>query len=354
LSIVGLVCASKAVPMICPSCGLLNPPLVKACVGCRGALSSSQLSKPIDLDSVLEKKRRTGRGSNSDVAVSSSPQAPTSKDTRQKQVHIHDGEKEESRTFLKNFLDQDFVKTERPKLSMPTGSSSHQERPLVQRIPVNLKHFSGKSLNTRSYVDPTTPLQTIKGTADIPDVTRRHAPPLAKKKQRIEIDLNQPGLPFDIPEATATSWTDPIRQDLRSAILWDRGNAAIIDAFFILGCCLIFTLIVVFVPDFQFLPRSALLGLGTAFLTISLAYLFLFTLLSAQTLGMEYTELTVVRFDGEAPSLGDVTVRTFGYCISTGCFGLGFLWAFFDPEGLTWHDRISKTLVVQTRTLSNN
>jgi len=340
--------------MICPSCGLLNPPLVKACVGCRGALNSSQLSKPIDPDSVLEKRRGVGRGPNSDVSVSSSPQAPTSKDTRQKQVRIHDGEKEGSRTFLENFLDRDFVKTGRPKFSMPTGSSSHQQGPLVQRIPVNLKHFSGTALNARSDVDPNTPLQTIKGTAAIPDVTRRQTPLLSKKKQRIEIDLNQPGLPFDIPEAAAVSWTDPIRRDLRSAIVWDRGNAAIIDAFFILGCCLIFTLIVVFVPNFQFLPRSALLGLGTAFLTISLAYLFLFTLLSAQTLGMEYTGLTVVRFDGEAPSLGDVGLRTFGYCMSTGCFGLGFLWAFFDPEGLTWHDRISKTLVVETRTVSNN
>lgn len=341
--------------MICPSCGLLNPPLAKACVGCRGTLNSSQLSKPIDLDRVVGKRRVAGKGYNSDVSVSSSPHAPTSKNTSQKRVNVHDGEKEESRTFLKNFLDQDFVKTKRPKLSMPTGSSSDQQGSFVQRNPVNLKHVSGTESNARSDIGSNAPLQAIKNTTPTPDVTRRQAPLLSKKIQRIEIDLNQQGLPFDEgQEVPPGSWTDPICRNLRSAIVWDRGSAAIIDAFFILCCCLIFTLIVVFVPNFQFLPRSAMLGLGTAFLTISLAYIFLFTLLSARTLGMEYKELTVVRFDGETPSLEDVGLRTFAYCISTGCFGLGFLWAFFDTEGLTWHDRISKTLVVESNTLGNN
>ena len=62
---------------------------------------------------------------------------------------------------------------------------------------------------------------------------------------------------------------------------------------------------------------------------------------------MSYMGLAVARFDGKVPSAQDVGLRTFGYCISTGCFGLGFLWACFDPERLTWHDHISKTLVIE-------
>ena len=43
----------------------------------------------------------------------------------------------------------------------------------------------------------------------------------------------------------------------------------------------------------------------------------------------------------------EARLRTFGYLVSLGCFGLGFLWALFDPEQLTWHDKISRTLVVR-------
>jgi uncharacterized RDD family membrane protein YckC len=69
--------------------------------------------------------------------------------------------------------------------------------------------------------------------------------------------------------------------------------------------------------------------------------------LGGRTLGMEYEQLHVVNFEGHPISVVESRLRTLGYLISLGCFGLGYLWAFFDPDRLTWHDKISKTLIVE-------
>jgi uncharacterized RDD family membrane protein YckC len=62
---------------------------------------------------------------------------------------------------------------------------------------------------------------------------------------------------------------------------------------------------------------------------------------------MDHEQLEVVSYQGNAISFREARLRSFGYLVSLGCFGLGFLWALFDPEQLTWHDKISRTLVVQ-------
>jgi len=37
--------------------------------------------------------------------------------------------------------------------------------------------------------------------------------------------------------------------------------------------------------------------------------------------------------------------RSFGYLLSGAALMLGFFWAFWDEDRLTWHDRISQTYV---------
>jgi len=36
-------------------------------------------------------------------------------------------------------------------------------------------------------------------------------------------------------------------------------------------------------------------------------------------------------------------LRAAGYLLSAGTLFLGFLWALWDEDGLTWHDRLSRT-----------
>jgi len=115
----------------------------------------------------------------------------------------------------------------------------------------------------------------------------------------------------------------------------------------VFGCFLIFLLIVFFVPEFALFTKSSLVGMGSVLLLIFLTYIGTFTALSARTLGMDHEQLEVVSYRGTAITLREARLRSFGYLVSLGCFGLGFLWALFDPEQLTWHDKISRTLVVQ-------
>ncbi len=166
--------------------------------------------------------------------------------------------------------------------------------------------------------------------------------------QRIEIKLNQSPLPFGESKPRDDLLGNSIHQEVRSATVWDRFSAGILDLLWVVGCWLVFSLVVIAFTDFEVVSLAAGLGLGLVFLAIALSYFFLFTVLGARTPGMDTMGLAVVRFDGELPSSRDVGLRIFGYCISAGCFGLGFLWACFDAERLTWHDRISKTLVVES------
>jgi uncharacterized RDD family membrane protein YckC len=50
--------------------------------------------------------------------------------------------------------------------------------------------------------------------------------------------------------------------------------------------------------------------------------------------------------DGKPPSLGAATVRFFAAILAWLPLGLGFLWQLWDPQHLTWHDRLSKTRLV--------
>ena len=67
---------------------------------------------------------------------------------------------------------------------------------------------------------------------------------------------------------------------------------------------------------------------------------------SGRTLGMQSWRLQLQTRDGQVPSFGRASVRFLASIISWIPLGLGFLWQLWDPERLTWHDRISGTRIV--------
>lgn len=70
---------------------------------------------------------------------------------------------------------------------------------------------------------------------------------------------------------------------------------------------------------------------------------------SGQSLGMKLLNMKVVRQDGGELSFLRAGLRgSLGYWISSLVFNLGFLWAAFDQEKETWHDKIFETWVVKT------
>ncbi len=66
-----------------------------------------------------------------------------------------------------------------------------------------------------------------------------------------------------------------------------------------------------------------------------------------RTLGKRLFSLRVVTDEGETLSLPTSVFRWMGYLVSAVPLGLGFFWAVFGRDGLTWHDRLSGTRVVE-------
>jgi len=80
-----------------------------------------------------------------------------------------------------------------------------------------------------------------------------------------------------------------------------------------------------------------------AFAIVYFQYFFLFTVFGGTTPGMMLRGLQVVDFSGETASPRKLLLRAAGYLLSAGTFFIGFLWAMWDEDELTWHDRISQT-----------
>lgn len=85
-------------------------------------------------------------------------------------------------------------------------------------------------------------------------------------------------------------------------------------------------------------------------LIVSAVYnVLLMVMFNGQTLGKMMLRLRVVKKRGGRITILDAILRNvFGYMISQ-IFLLGYLWALFDGEKQTWHDKMAGTLVVEER-----
>jgi uncharacterized RDD family membrane protein YckC/ribosomal protein L40E len=79
-------------------------------------------------------------------------------------------------------------------------------------------------------------------------------------------------------------------------------------------------------------------------------YFALFTVFGATTPGMMFRGLQVMSFSGEPPTPRQLLLRSAGYMLSAGVGLMGFVWAVWDEDQLTWHDRLSKTYLSSART----
>ncbi len=92
---------------------------------------------------------------------------------------------------------------------------------------------------------------------------------------------------------------------------------------------------------------------ATTFAIVYLQYFALFTTFGGTTPGMMMRGLQVVSFSGEPPTPRQMLLRSAGYILSAGTFFLGFLWAMWDEDELTWHDRLSRTHLSAAQTFAD-
>jgi uncharacterized RDD family membrane protein YckC len=103
---------------------------------------------------------------------------------------------------------------------------------------------------------------------------------------------------------------------------------------------------------FTFSKLSAAVCFST-FAFVYLQYFGLFTIFGGTTPGMMIRGLQVATFDGELPTMRHLLLRATGYMLSVGTLFLGFLWATWDEDELTWHDRLSGTYLTAPDTLTD-
>jgi len=133
----------------------------------------------------------------------------------------------------------------------------------------------------------------------------------------------------------------------------DRRLAAIIDLF-----CLLFAyggFLVLFgsLGGHFTLSKLSAAVCATTFAIVYLQYFALFTIFGGTTPGMMMRGLQVTSFSSEPPTPRQLLMRSAGYLLSAGTFFLGFLWAMWDEDELTWHDRLSRTYLSATETFAD-
>lgn len=342
--------------MNCPACEFSNSPTANFCLKCKTPLApqGSDLNKRlVDLNLVRPSSGLTSSGADEpqqEQRMAASPLSGTAARMAKEKTKIPMPAPVAAEA-AGALWDREFVRPGQegnavgPQAEVPPPSGHHS---LIERTLEKLKRAQAGAEPPEKLTPPSSVSAPEMPTSPAPVPRKiRRATADSSRIERIEINLNQPLLPFDATEPPIiTPETPQVSRGLTAAPVSPRMLAGLIDLSFLTGSFLIFLLIVRFVPDFSLGSRSVLLGLVMVFVLLGLGYLFLFTAIIGKTLGMDQQNLRVVDFHGRFPNPRQSTLRACGCLISSGCFGLGFLWSVFDAEKLSWHDRISGTLIV--------
>lgn len=179
--------------------------------------------------------------------------------------------------------------------------------------------------------------------ADEDHSVRRAALRVASRPRRpetVEIMVSQPHFDFS---SSAEHSEHPQDEKRPVADLRERRRAAFYDGFIIAATCAGFFLAYHMSGGEFLLTRYGLaVYAATAYLVYGV-YFVLFTVYAGMTPGMLLRGLEVVGFDGKPPSPRASLWRGFGYLLGAAAGFLGFLWACWDDQHLTWQDRISET-----------
>lgn len=174
------------------------------------------------------------------------------------------------------------------------------------------------------------------------------------EKSPMEIDVSLR------PDTDAQPQGQPVVEENRSqpglypvASIDDRRIAAVIDLLCLLFAYGGFLGLFGSLGGHFTLSKLSVAVCATTFAIVYVQYFALFTIFGGTTPGMMIRSLQVVSFSGETPAPKQMLLRSAGYLLSAGTFFLGFLWAMWDEDELTWHDRLSRTYLSSAQTLAD-
>ena len=192
--------------------------------------------------------------------------------------------------------------------------------------------------------EPEPPASSADSAADAAEEDRIRATVV----ERVEIAVTQPDLDF-VGAADRPSARPRGASLLPVAALSERRRAGLLDAGFLaLAYSGFLALFGSLGGHFAFGKSDVAVHVATLALFYT-QYFGLFTVLGGATPGMLLRGLRVVSFDGGPPTPRQLLWRSFGYLVSGGTALLGFLWALWDDDHLTWQDRISQTYLTHMK-----
>ncbi|MGC2403571.1 MAG: RDD family protein [Acidobacteriaceae bacterium] len=129
---------------------------------------------------------------------------------------------------------------------------------------------------------------------------------------------------------------------LQTASFEDRIMAGLFDLALIVAAFAAFVLVFVACTAHPPMGKPALVGAGLVMAAFGMLYQYLFFKYGDGTPGMRYAKIALCTFDDENPTRRAMCRRVLYLALSAAPLGLGFAWAWFDPDHLAWHDRVSR------------
>ncbi len=189
------------------------------------------------------------------------------------------------------------------------------------------------------YEDPEQPVERAQPAAR---PARKLNPPRAP--ERVEISIFQPELDF------AAASEDRAHQQTELvpvAGLRERRMAGLLDLAFLTISYFGFGGLFHSLGGHLSFTRVDGIVFAATFVLLYSLYFSIFTFFGGATPGMQLRGLYVVRLDGRLADTRQLLWRSFAYLISAGALMMGFLWALWDDDRFTWHDRMSHTYVTE-------
>jgi uncharacterized RDD family membrane protein YckC len=161
--------------------------------------------------------------------------------------------------------------------------------------------------------------------------------PIAAGWSRLRLDAER------APETAAESAAARQAHPIQLAPLGMRVMAAMVDGALIGAVFVAAAAVTAVNMDSHPAMKSMEIAAVAALLAIGVVYQVFFLMLAGMTPGMRYAGISLCTFDDEKPSREQMRRRVGAVVLSLLPVGLGVLWAIFDEDHLSWHDRISRT-----------
>lgn len=130
---------------------------------------------------------------------------------------------------------------------------------------------------------------------------------------------------------------------MKVATMGDRLMAGLVDLSLAGLAFLVFVLVFVACTAHPPMGKPAVAAAAGTLVFFFLLYQYLFFTYSEATPGMRYARIALCTFEDENPTRKQMQSRIGAIMLSACTLGMGFAWAFFDEDGLGWHDRLSHT-----------